>query len=47
MRKIKIVRSRASKKHMSKFEQLQQIKIMTKTIVSNFQQQKIVTKKHK
>ncbi len=33
MRKTKIVKSKASKNHMSKFEQLQHIKNLTKTFI--------------
>lgn len=46
MRKIKIVWSRASKNHMTPFEQLQHIKNLTKTFITQFQQQKLVPKKH-
>ncbi len=38
MRKVQIVRSRASKNHMTSFEQLQHIKNVSKAIVLKFQQ---------
>lgn len=47
MRKIKPYLKQVSKHHMSKFEQLQHIRSLTKTFVAQFHKKKIITKINK
>jgi hypothetical protein len=45
-RKKVIVRSKKAKNHLTSFEQLQQVKNLTKYFIEQFQQQKVITIKH-